>query len=345
MFRTMRNLSKDGTLVGRAVEAIRRRLPPGWTAEKRKKLTTPILRLSGPDTRRVDLLIIGRKEIRPRDVSSLLAAMDGLVLAVAPYLSARTRELLAQGGASYADATGNLRVVVASPAIFLEGVGAEQPPERAPRPLHSLRGGAAGRVVRSLVELQLPLGVRALAAAAATPLGTVSRVVTFLETEALLTRDDKKRILTVAWPDLLSRWAKNYELTKSNDLHTFLEPRGLPSLWVKPKAPPSLRRDGVAGGRGRRADAPRNAFCRRPRRRRIPTPPRAGRRRRKRLAAPPLRRRRLHTHEGAVVACRRGDCRHRHSVRSAGGRRPHVEPRARPSRGRSTGPKDEGGKA
>ena len=250
MFRTMRNAPKNGTPLSPAVEGIRRRLPPGWTAEERKNLSAPILRLSGPDKRWVDLLIIARKEIRPRDVSPLLAAMDGPVLAVAPYLGARTRELLAQGGASYADATGNLRVVVASPAIFLEGLGAERPPERSPRPLHSLRGGAAGRVVRSLVELQLPLGVRALATAAATPLGTVSRVVTFLEAEALLTRDDTKRILTVAWPDLLSRWAKDYELTKSNDLHTFLEPRGLSSLWAKLERLPRYAVTGSPAGVG-----------------------------------------------------------------------------------------------
>lgn len=34
---------------------------------------------------------------------------------VASYLSERARELLSEGGASYADATGNVRVVVSTP--------------------------------------------------------------------------------------------------------------------------------------------------------------------------------------------------------------------------------------
>lgn len=143
------------------------------------------------------------------------------------------RQLIAQGGVSYVDATGNLRVVATTPGIFLEGLGAERDPERAARPLYSLRGAAAGRVVRALVELELPLGLRALSTTAATPLATVSRVATFLEAEALLTRYAQNRVVAVDLQALLARWSKDYELTKSNELRTFLEPRGLPVLWPK----------------------------------------------------------------------------------------------------------------
>lgn len=171
-------------------------------------------------------------------------------MVVTSYLGARARELLSQGGASYADATGNVRLVVSSPAIFLEGVGADRDPSRSPRPLQSLRGAAAGRVVRALVELGLPQGVRELAGAAVTPLGTVSRVVSFLETEALITRDDKKRIVAVDAVALLSRWAKDYDLTKSNELHKMLEPRGLPALWPKLGQLPRYAATGSTAGPG-----------------------------------------------------------------------------------------------
>jgi len=194
--------------------------------------------------------IIHRRGLVPRDVPALLAGMPRPALVVSSYLGDRVRELLAEGGWSYADATGNVRVVVSSPAIFLEGVGADRDPERSPRPLQSLRGAAASRVVRALVELVLPLGTRALATAAETPLGTVSRVVMFLETEALLTRDDKKRVVTVDRPALLARWAKDYELTKSNELHTFLEPRGLPALWPKLERLPRYAATGSTAGPG-----------------------------------------------------------------------------------------------
>jgi hypothetical protein len=141
--------------------------------------------------------------------------------------------LLAQAGVSYADGTGNLRVVVESPAIFLEGVGADRDPDRTPRPLNSLKGAAAGRVVRALCEFPTPFGVRGLAEASKTPLGTVSRVVSFLETEALLARDEHKQVITVERPPLLRRWSKDYGVATSNAMQAYLEPRGLAALWPK----------------------------------------------------------------------------------------------------------------
>lgn len=250
MFRDVRNGSLGGTYVRHALDRVRHRLPPGWRGEERRNQGVSLLRLSGPDKRTVDLPIIPRKSLLPRDVPALLSRAEQPTLVVSSYLGGRARELLAQGGASYADASGNVRVVVSSPAIFLEGLGAEQDPERTPRPLHSLRGAATGRVVRALVELELPMGVRPLAAASATPLGTVSRVVTFLETEALLARDDKKRIVAVDRPALISRWAKDYELTKSNELRSFLEPRGLSALWPKLERLPRYAATGSTAGPG-----------------------------------------------------------------------------------------------
>lgn len=95
-----------GTVLRQAIEGVRRRLPPGWTAEERADST---LRLSGPDRRSVEVPIIARKGVVPRDVPALLSRTEKPVMVVASYLGERARELLAQGGASYADATGNVR--------------------------------------------------------------------------------------------------------------------------------------------------------------------------------------------------------------------------------------------
>jgi hypothetical protein len=65
------------------------------------------------------------------------------LLLVAPFVSARARELLADANTSYIDATGNLRLVVSDPAVFLEGRGADRDPDRKPRTLRSLKGAAA----------------------------------------------------------------------------------------------------------------------------------------------------------------------------------------------------------
>lgn len=220
-----------------AAQAIRDRLPPGWSVEiQAPRGDEPTLELRASDGREARLLVVVRRQVQPRDVPNLLrqaADRSERMLLVAPFLSPRARELLAEGGASYADATGNLRLVASDPAIFLEGRGADRDPDRQPRALRSLKGAAAGRVVRALCDFVPPYGVRELADVSSTPLGTVSRVVTFLEQEALLTRDDKKQIVVVDWAALIVRWASDYSLTGSNVLRSYLEPRGLAALGAK----------------------------------------------------------------------------------------------------------------
>lgn len=76
-------------------------------------------------------------------------------------------------------------------------------------------------------------GRRGTVPVASTPLGSVSRVVSFLEEEALLTRDAKKQIVTVDWPALINRWVEDYSVASSNTLVSFIEPRGLAALKVK----------------------------------------------------------------------------------------------------------------
>ena len=238
MFHEMWNTRKSGsarTLA--AVEAVRQRLPPGWSAElgPGSRNTDGALTLRGADGRSARLTVLARKRVSPRDVPHLVSQVRDAsrLLLIAPFLSARTRELLAGANASYADATGNLRIVVSDPAIFLEARGADRDPDREPRALRSLKGAAAGRVVRALCDFMPPYGVRALAEISSTPLGTVSRVVSFLEEEALLTRDEKKVITAVDWQGLIARWVRDYRVTESNAVRSYLEPRGLPALGSK----------------------------------------------------------------------------------------------------------------
>jgi len=228
----MRNGVKYGTMSVQAVaDVIRRRLPRGWSVA----LRLPVggrrqLVLEAPDGRRAEFLVLSRKRVSPRDVPNLVRQAEGELLLVTPFLSPRSRELLVEAGMSYVDATGNLRVVASDPAIFLEDRGEDRDPDRRPRPLRSLKGAAAGRVVRALCDFVPPYGVLRLADIASTPLGTVSRVVSLLEEEALLIRDERKQIISVDWPALIARWVRDYSVRTSNGLHTYLEPRGLTAL-------------------------------------------------------------------------------------------------------------------
>lgn len=190
-----------------------------------------LLYLTGPDGCQASWKLVSRKSLTPRDVHALPSLHDRPVLMMAPFVSERARTLLRASQISYADQTGHLHLVASQPAIFLEGVGAVRDPDPPSRALQSLKGAAAGRVVRALAEVEIPLGVRSLAAASCSPLGTVSRVVSFLQEESILERDEQRQIVSVDRIALLQRWSRDYALTRSNHVHRYLEPRGLPSLW------------------------------------------------------------------------------------------------------------------
>jgi len=242
----MWNAHKRGTRASRsAVNVLRQRLPRGWSADLRSGAhNEDLLSLRAADGRRATLTVISRSVLSPREVSQLVRQAPPTTLFTAPFLSPRTRELIAGAGASYADATGNLRVVTADPAVFVEGLGAERDPDRRPRPLRSLKGPAAARVVRALCDFEPPFGVRTLAECSATPLGTVSRVASFLEEEALLTRDEKRLVTAVDWPALIKRWVTDYSVTGSNVVRSYLEPRGFGALVSKM---PALGRYAITG--------------------------------------------------------------------------------------------------
>ena len=235
MFHIMRNMLKNGTkLEQAALELIRKRLPPNWNVQLRTEKEKQLLSIKGPNGKKATFLIIARKNISPKDIANLLQGItDANVLLTAPFLSPRSCDLIVQFGANFVDATGNLKLVASDPAVYLNSKGEDQDPQRQKRKLKSLKGPAAARVVRALCDFLPPYGVRTLAEIAPIPLGTASRVITLLEEEALLTRDEKKQIIAVDWPSLITRWARDYNVMTSNRVTTYLEPRNLPALITK----------------------------------------------------------------------------------------------------------------
>jgi hypothetical protein len=147
--------------------------------------------------------------------------------------------MLAAAGACYADSTGNLRLALQRPAIFLEQEGAEQDPARETRALASLKGPAAGRVVRALLDFRPPYGIRELAARSGTPIASVSRVVALLEREAILARGPRGDVREVDAPALLRRWVRDYRFSSSNRTARFHEAKGVDCFLRR------LRRSGL----------------------------------------------------------------------------------------------------
>lgn len=154
------------------------------------------------------------------------------MLIAAPFLSPRTRDLLSDRNLSYLDLTGNLRLSISQPAVFIETQGATKNPGREKQPLMSLKGPAVARVIRALCDFRPPCTIGESADRSGASPASTSRVVALLEGEALLTRRGRS-IIDVVWDELLQRWTQDYSLLNSNKVLSAIEPRGLASLGDK----------------------------------------------------------------------------------------------------------------
>lgn len=238
----MHNMDNLGNKVIReAQEVLRARLPDGWWTEldeagdaRDDKGAGARLQVSGPDGRSACLAVYSRRSLQPRGVLVLRAHLQHFPpnssVVVAPYLSPSVRERLAEAGFGFVDLTGNVRVVLSRPGLFIEASGADVNPDRSARPSRSLRGGKAGRIVRALIDREEPSGVRALAAITGVNPGYVSRIVALLDDQALIERSGRGRIVSVDWPRLLERWSQDAPLPSRGTQTMCLEPRGLAAL-------------------------------------------------------------------------------------------------------------------
>jgi hypothetical protein len=140
-----------------------------------------LLEISDPAGERGVMLVEAKLGLEPRAIGQILQLLEramvdaelaseskGPPMIVSRFISPRAQELLREAGANYADATGNVRLVLERPALFIETRGAQSNPWREVRDLRSLKGRIASRIVRALCDLRPPFGVRDLAARAGT---------------------------------------------------------------------------------------------------------------------------------------------------------------------------------
>ena len=161
-------------------------------------------------------------------------------LVVGAFLSATVRQSLREREVSFADATGNLWLVADRPGLHVERAGAVKDPWPTDDTLRSLRGRAAGRSVRALVDHRPPYGVRELAARAGVPLGSLSRTLDLLDREGLVSRGARGDIRGIDWERTIGRWAQDYELTRSNRVGAYDHPDGPEAMTprlLRPKRP------------------------------------------------------------------------------------------------------------
>jgi len=240
----MRNSSKsEKSWLSFLEGALRSRLDPlGWTlrlgslppSAAEPGVSGGVLILSSPDQRLATVRLEFKQQLEPRSVPDLeRVATEGRpypLVVGAPFLSPRVRNLLTEARIGYADLTGNLRITLREPALYIEAEGARKNPSREPRPLQSLKGRAVARVLRALCDFRPPYTTTELAERSRASVPTASRVVNLLKREKLLTTQGRGLVREVEWAELIREWSRDYSVLKSNVAEQFLAPRGLEDL-------------------------------------------------------------------------------------------------------------------
>lgn len=235
-----------GELLESAAEALRTRIPSTWQVEtprssdawsRDREEATWAIRAPGGEV--ANFYVRAKRAVVARDVPQLRTQLanrtsadpGGEGLVVTRYLSPADRARLNNAGLSYIDATGNVNVSSAAPALFVSDRGADSDPWRGPgRPRGTLKGEPAAKVVRALADAPGPWRVRDLADVSGASVGSVYRVMQFLEDEELAERLPDRKFQIPNWNALLRRWSNDYQLLRSNTVTRWIAPRGLSDL-------------------------------------------------------------------------------------------------------------------
>src|SRR6266545_4227485 len=133
----------ETSLVRSGADQLESRLPADWRVEVepaggRAREADAFIVIRAPDGAETVLAVEAKRSIEPKDVpfvlEQLLRHANARPFVIAPFLGLRTREQLAARGAGYADTTGNLRLALNRPAVFIETVGSKTSPWREERP-------------------------------------------------------------------------------------------------------------------------------------------------------------------------------------------------------------------
>lgn len=237
----------ENDLVDQAVAWLRAHLPSTWEVEQtgRPDLKGPdlgvdaVLDITGNNGTSTTLLVVAKRTFTPRSADQLLAGMTRAfrtmypyapILAVAEWISPQAQERLREDAINYVDLTGNAWLSLDNPAVFISAQGSSRNPKPTPTGKARVQGPKASRLIRWLVDVRPPYGVRELAAASDLSQSYVSRVLDALDDDALVDRNKRGRVESVDIARLIRRWANAYSLLKTNRVSTFIAREGASSL-------------------------------------------------------------------------------------------------------------------
>lgn len=228
----------EARLLRDAMDALAAWLPDGWSVRVspgERRPSDPAFDacwvIAAPDQRDASLLVEAKGAIEPRVAERLITRLRGQAgaswLIVARYISGAARARFADANVSYLDLTGNVYVRLADPGLVIRADGLAKDPTRPPRAVSTLRGARMAAIVRDLVEHRRPGTLRDIGRRTGADIGYLSRVLSFLDAQALITRSPRGELIDVAWPALLERWATDAPLRARGAPSRYLAPRGL----------------------------------------------------------------------------------------------------------------------
>lgn len=256
--------SEQRTLIEQAISWLQANLPETWKAEgtsqtipsasqlRTPKIVDALITITPPQQGGgVNLLVEVKTTFAPRDAERLFSGMARQlrdltpsypILVVTPWLSERAQEVLIKEDINFLDLTGNVRIALNYPALFITHRGASRNPTPSPRAPARLKGPKAGRLARLLIDITPPYGVNQIAEVTGLTQGYISRLLTSLDDDAIIERTRRGRVISVDIPQILRRWTQTYDVFKSNQVSSFVAPQGpedilsrLPSL--SPESP------------------------------------------------------------------------------------------------------------
>jgi hypothetical protein len=265
---TLANVAQPENLIRRAVDWLRTTVPSGWTVDinsaaygvpnvpEPQRLDCAIY-ITAKQKLRGTLIVEARSSFRPRDAGIFkgpfarqlrTVSHNTPILVVSEWLSQRTQELLEAQGICYLDLTGNALIQMDNPAVFIRSMGSARAPKPVQRGTVRLRGPKAARVLRLLLDVRPPFGVRQVASTTAVAVSYVSRLLDFLDQEALVDRSKRGRVESVDVPRLLRRWATEYDLYRTNETRSYVARRGAQAALEQIRGDAALSRSVVTTG-------------------------------------------------------------------------------------------------
>jgi hypothetical protein len=257
-------------LIERAVSWLQLNLPETWKAAATSQ-TVPSQSPSRPSSTidaiititpphqggGANLLVEAKTNFVPRDAERLFTGMaqqlrllnsNYPILVVAPWLSERAQAVLTKEDINYLDLTGNVRIALNYPPLFVTHKGAVRNPAPSERAPARLKGPKAGRLARFLVDVAPPYGVLQIAEATGLTQGYTSRLLTSLDEDALIERAPRGQVQSVDISEILLRWTQTYDLFKSNQTISYVAPKGTEDILKRLSSlPPSSPLVAVTG--------------------------------------------------------------------------------------------------